>query len=356
MAVLPSAETDTEVPCEAFPTAPVATNFGPCCENCAVNVTVTEDVPRTPSLVAVIVAVPTATPVATPVELFTVATLELLVDHVTVRPVSVLPPASFRVAANSCVAPTAIEAVAGATVTVATGTNVTVSVAVPVFPSLVAVMVTVPAATAVAKPVELFTVATLAVLVDQVTVRPVRMLPLESFGVAVNCCVAPTAIEAVAGATATVATGTNVTVSVAVPVFPSLVAVMVAVPTATAVATPVALFTVAMLTLLVDQVTVRPVSMLPLESFGVAVNCCVPPMAIEAVAGATVTDATGAGPAVTPSVTVTFCGEFVTPLALAATATVALYVPSASVPSVGVSVSVAVAVVVFRDADSHPAG
>src|ERR1039457_4653916 len=35
MAVLPSAESDTETPCPALPTAPVPTNFGPCCENCA---------------------------------------------------------------------------------------------------------------------------------------------------------------------------------------------------------------------------------------------------------------------------------------------------------------------------------
>src|SRR5450759_5113421 len=35
MAVLPSAETDTEVPCRAGSTAPVPCNFGPCCKNCA---------------------------------------------------------------------------------------------------------------------------------------------------------------------------------------------------------------------------------------------------------------------------------------------------------------------------------
>src|ERR1035437_4139953 len=35
MDVLPSAERDTEMPCQAPPTAPVPTNFGPCCKNCA---------------------------------------------------------------------------------------------------------------------------------------------------------------------------------------------------------------------------------------------------------------------------------------------------------------------------------
>src|ERR1019366_2055950 len=35
MAVLPSPERDTEKPCWARPNTSVATNFGPCCENCA---------------------------------------------------------------------------------------------------------------------------------------------------------------------------------------------------------------------------------------------------------------------------------------------------------------------------------
>src|ERR1700750_2138218 len=35
MAVLPLADSATEAPCSAFPTAPVPTSFGPCCENCA---------------------------------------------------------------------------------------------------------------------------------------------------------------------------------------------------------------------------------------------------------------------------------------------------------------------------------
>jgi hypothetical protein len=35
MAVLPSAERDTAEPWKAVSPAPVPTNFGPCCENCA---------------------------------------------------------------------------------------------------------------------------------------------------------------------------------------------------------------------------------------------------------------------------------------------------------------------------------
>jgi hypothetical protein len=96
--------------------------------------------------------------------------------------------------------------VLGVTVTDATGC-VTVTVAVPLFPSLVAVMVAVPAATPVTSPLPL-TVAAALLLVAQVTTRPVSAFPAESRGVAVSCTVAPTATLAVPGLTATVATET----------------------------------------------------------------------------------------------------------------------------------------------------
>jgi hypothetical protein len=56
------------------------------------------------------------------------------------------------------------------------------------------------------------------------------------------------------------------------PVLPSHVAVILTVPTATPVTTPVAL-TVAMAGALVDQVTVRPVSRVPVELRTVAISC-----------------------------------------------------------------------------------
>jgi len=73
------------------------------------------------------------------------------------------------------------------------------------------------------------------------------------------------------GDTWTDATGPGVTVMVPEPDLPSLVAVIVAVPTSNAVATP-ELETVATPVLLDAQVTVRPVSTLPFASFNVAVN------------------------------------------------------------------------------------
>jgi hypothetical protein len=75
--------------------------------------------------------------------------------------------------------------------------------------------------------------------------------------VADNPTVAPTATEAADGETVTVVTtgGEAVTVTAAVPLFPELVAVIVAEPALAPVTTPFA-FTVATLALLVVHVTV----------------------------------------------------------------------------------------------------
>src|SRR5207302_1438133 len=65
-----------------------------------------------------------------------------------------------------------------------------------------------------------------------------------------------------------------VTVMAAVPLCPSLVAVIVAAPVATAVTSPLP-FTIATAVLLLAQVTARPLSGVPFASFGVAVSCAV---------------------------------------------------------------------------------
>src|SRR5438876_8197643 len=177
-------------------------------------VTVIAAVPLFPSLVAVIVATPAAPPVTSPVAL-TEARLGALLAQVTTRPLSELPRESFGVAVSGTVAPTKMPATAGVTVTVATGTFVTVKADVPFFPSLVAVIVAEPAATPVTNPLVL-TVATAVLLLTHVTVRPVRGVPFESFGVAVNGVVPPTVTLAVVGLTVTDATGTLVIVTAAV--------------------------------------------------------------------------------------------------------------------------------------------
>src|SRR5436309_4242234 len=252
--------------------------------------TVIAAVPLFPSLVAVIVADPTATAVTRPLA-DTVATAGALLDQVTSRPVSTLPAESFVVAVSCTVAPALRLFDAGDTVTVATGTTVTVIADVPFLPSLVAVIVADPAPTAVTSPLA-ETVAAAGALLAQVTARPARGLPLASFGVAVIWTVCPSSTVAEAGFTDTDATGTNVTVIAAVPFWPSLLAVIVAVPAAPPVTSPFPL-TEATAALLVAHVTVRPLSGLPFASFGVAASCAVWPTITLADAGLTDTDATG---------------------------------------------------------------
>ena len=226
-------------------------------------------VPLFPSLVAVIVADPGPPPVTSPLA-DTVATAVLLLTHVTVRPLKGLPLASSGVAVSCWVPPTRIVAAVGLTLTDATGTA-TVIADVPLFPSLVAVIVAEPVATPVTRPFA-STVATPGALVVQLTARPESGFPLASSGVAVSCWVPPTAIVAEPGLTATDATGTGFTVIADVPLFPSLVAVIVAEPGATAVTRPFA-STVATPGALVVQLIVRPESGLPFASSGVAVSC-----------------------------------------------------------------------------------
>src|SRR5438034_7552819 len=133
---------------------------------------------------------------------------------------------------------------------------VTVMLALPLCPSLVAVIVAEPAVTPLTSPLP-FTVATGVLLLDQVTTRPVSGLPLASFGVAVSCTVCPATTLAGDGLTVTEATGTC-TVIADVPLWPSDVAVVVAVPAVTPLTSPLP-FTVATGQLLLAHVTTRPV-------------------------------------------------------------------------------------------------
>src|SRR3989475_3733974 len=181
-------------------------------------------------------------------------------------------------------------AVAGLTVTEATGTLDTVTAAVPLCPSLVAVIVAALAATPVTSPVE-DTVATAGVPDAQVTDRPESTLPAASFRVVVSCTVAPTSTTAVAGLTVTDATGTIATVTLAVPPFPSLVAVIVAGPAAPPVTSPAA-DTVAIAVFELVHATARPVSTFPSASLTAALSCGAAPTEMVAAAGLTATEAT----------------------------------------------------------------
>lgn len=137
-----------------------------------------------PSDVAVMVAVPTATPVTSP-ELLTVAMPALLLDQVTVRPVSGLLPASRGVAVMACDSPTDRATDDAESVTEATVAAVTVTLSVAVCPSEAAVTTAVPTETPETVP-DWLTIATPVLLLDHETLRPVSGLPLASRGVAVT--------------------------------------------------------------------------------------------------------------------------------------------------------------------------
>jgi hypothetical protein len=177
--------------------------------------------------------------------------------------------------------------------------------------SLVAVIVAVPTPTAVTvtvAPVDVLTelaaltVSTAGSLETQLTVRPDSGLLLPSFGTAVSTWVPPTTIGVVGAEKITEDTGIGLTVITGVVAAGavSLVAVIVAVPTPTAVTVVVPLVELAGLTvstevLLDTQLTVRPVRTLLAASLVTAVSDCVPPTTIGVVGEESVTEDTGAG-------------------------------------------------------------
>ena len=170
-----------EVPTEVIEAGESATVM----EATEAGVTVTVAAPVLLSLVAMMFAVPAVTAVTTPV-CETVATAELSELHATERPVRVLPLASFNVAVAWEVPIAVMLAGDSETLTVATGAALTVMLDVPVFPSLVAVIVAEPALIAVTTPLA-STEAIPAALEDQITTRPVRRFPFESFTAADSC-------------------------------------------------------------------------------------------------------------------------------------------------------------------------
>jgi len=169
---------------------------------------------------------------------------------------------------------------------------------VPLFAAVTAVIVAVPTFLPVTSPLD-DTVA-FELLLDQLNAA-LTVFPAASDALAVSCVVPPIVIAAEGGVTVTDATGPGVTVIDPEPDLPSLVAVIVVVPTNIAVAKPDD-ETVAVAVLPEVHATVRPVSTFPSASFSVAVNCCVEPLATFADAGATVMLATGASVTVTTDV------------------------------------------------------
>jgi hypothetical protein len=134
------------------------------------------------ALVAVMTTSPSARPNTRPV-LSTIAIRVSLLAHPTDAPGITFPRESYTVAVRRNEPPTSTVADAGVTSTRLTVGAWTTIVAVPLRPSLDAVMIAVPADTAATIPVDV-TVATSDRFVDQVTVRPSSGRPAASRGCA----------------------------------------------------------------------------------------------------------------------------------------------------------------------------
>jgi len=147
--------------------------------------TLRAEAPDLPSLVAWIMALPDAFARTDPAA-STVATFALELDQVTTRPESRFPFESDSVVVAVAVCPTTTAEGVTTTATVATGAGDggrTAIVAWPETPSLTALTTAVPGATAETSP-ESVTLATAPLEVNQLTGRPVRMAPTESFVIA----------------------------------------------------------------------------------------------------------------------------------------------------------------------------
>src|SRR5687768_410785 len=162
----------------------------------------------------------------------------------------------------------------------------------PDFPPADAVMVTLPSRMPVTRPL-LSTVARPVLELVQVNVTPGMTLLFASYAVAVNCSVWPSSTRGLDGVSTIFAIGGGVTETAAVPLADPEAAVMVTLPGATPVTTPLD-ETVATAGLLLDHEIGAPAMTLPLASRAVAVSVDDAPTAMLAVAGETVTLATGA--------------------------------------------------------------
>ena len=133
---------------------------------------------------AMIVAEPSATEVTRPVG-ETVATVVAVVTHVTVAPGIAVPPASFTVAVSVAVSARDAKASELGDNSTMDSAWTTVTDALAVSDPLVAVIVAVPSATEVTRPVD-DTVATAASDIVHVTVAPLIVSPFASVMVAVS--------------------------------------------------------------------------------------------------------------------------------------------------------------------------
>ena len=147
--------------------------------------------PASSIAITVTSAVPTFFPdsvVLAPLPGETVATEPGVLVQLMVRSVTTVPLTSLTVADMTFDPDVVTESPSGATDTDPTGALIERSVFAPLFPSLVAVIVVLPAVTPVTRPAAV-TVATAVLLDCHVTVRPVSTFPAASFVTAASCVV-----------------------------------------------------------------------------------------------------------------------------------------------------------------------
>ena len=218
----------------------------------------------------------------------TAAMVVSLIDHDTATS-TIGRPIWSRTSAESCsVCPMAVNTTeSGVTATVVGMGATTVTCARPVAPDEVAVISASPAATPVASP-EPSTLTTEVSLEAQSNSASATAWPLRSTASAERCRVSPSISVSAAGDTVTELT-IWATDTVALPETTPAVAVMVAVPSPTAVTSPDPL-TVAIEAALLDQVTAAPAITCPFWSRTSAVSCTAAPRTVSwVVAGVTVT-------------------------------------------------------------------
>ncbi len=234
----PAASRATAVACVVCPTSSVAAARFTLTDATGTGTTVIALEPTTPSTVASMRVVPGVTPRTRPA-LETIATALLLEVHCTVRPTMACPAALRSSAVRSRFSPTITDATPGVTTIDVGASVVTVIVADVMRPSADAKISAVPALMAVTVPSGA-TEATLGAPDVHVTGRCASTLPPASSAAAAKRVVPPTMTVTALGVMRSEAIGDAVTVTVAVPTLPSLLTVIVAVPGAAAVTSPVA--------------------------------------------------------------------------------------------------------------------
>ena len=219
--------------------------------------------------------------------------------HVMGRCASTAPAASSACALATTLLPASRSIDTGATRTETTGDGNTTTVADPVRPSLVTVIVADPGAAAVTVPSPP-TRATVSLLLAKVSGRPLSRVPLASVICTVSRTVCPTAIDDCDGDTITALTGRGRTTTSLAPLLPPFDAVIVTMPGATPNTRPLD-ETVATAPDVELHAMVRSGSTLPALSRATAVSCVDCPTITLSRAGETDTDAVGTGNTVTPT-------------------------------------------------------